>query len=279
MPVKLLTVLVALGVALALLFAVRAARERTSRRLRARRLTPAERAIVTRNVALYSRLPEPLRERLEGLVQEFRATKNFEGQGGLVMTDEIELTIATAACILLLGRPGDAVYPALSSVIVYPSAFRGKGHRDQGDEGHAVRLGESWVSGAVVLSWDDTLVGTTIPDDAHNVVFHEFAHQLDQADGTSDGTPNLGHRHSRYVAWANVLGHEFLELRRDLAEGRRTWLNAYGATNEAEFFAVATEFFFERPIAMRQKEPELYAELKSFYGLDPTVFALDRNPS
>ncbi|MCA9758294.1 MAG: zinc-dependent peptidase [Candidatus Eisenbacteria bacterium] len=275
MPQNVFLVLFAIGAGIVLLAALRATRQRSSRRLRAQRLTEHEREIVARNVAMYSRMPKPLQTRLEGLIQEFRATKSFEGQGGLVLTEEIELTIAAAACVLLLGRPNDPVYPALSSVIVYPTAFRGRGHRDQGDDGDTVRLGESWHTGAVILSWDDTLVGTTTPNDAHNVVFHEFAHQLDQADGASDGTPNLGHRRSRYVEWAKVLGGDFLEMRRTLAEGRQTWLNAYGATNEAEFFAVATEFFFERPNAMRQRDPELFAELQSFYGIDPSVFALD----
>ena len=268
MPIGILIVLSGIAGAAVFGILVRERRAAKSSRLRSLRLSDADVAVLSRNVGLYSRLPEELRIRLEGRIQEFRATKKFEGRGGLELTDEMELTIAATAGILLLGRPDDATYPGLSSVIVYPHAFQGKGHRDQSD-GSTVRLGESWRIGAVVLSWDDTLGGAHDPEDAHNVVLHEFAHQLDQQDGTADGTPNLGRRPARYATWGRVLGKEFLELRQALSEGRETWLNAYGATNEAEFFAVATEFFFEKPKQMKQREPELYAELEGFYGLDP----------
>jgi len=270
MPTGVLIVLGAVGLAIVSAILLWQRRAAESRRLRSLRLTDAERAIIARHVRLYSHLPKELQESLEGRIQEFLATKRFEGQGGLEITDEIKLTIAATACILLLGVPEQATYPALSSVIVYPHAFQGKGHRDQADaDGRTVRLGESWGFGTVVLSWDDTLSGAQDPDDAHNVVFHEFAHQLDQQDGRADGTPHLGHHPARYAAWGRVLGKEFLELRRDLAAGRETWFNAYGATNEAEFFAVTTEFFFEKAPQMKEREPELYNQLQGFYGLDP----------
>jgi Mlc titration factor MtfA (ptsG expression regulator) len=127
------------------------------------------------------------------------------------------------------------------------------------------RLGESSHSGVVVLSWDDTLRGATVQDDGHNVVLHEFAHQLDQEDGTSDGTPYLGGR-GLYAAWARVLGADFERLRE--APGV---LDPYGATNPAEFFAVATETFFEKPRALRAENGELYEQLRAYYGLDPAA--------
>lgn len=135
-------------------------------------------------------------------------------------------------------------------------------------EGEQVRLGEAWRDGAVVLSWDDVLAGAADIRDAQNVVLHEFAHQLDHEDGTGDGAPVLAKR-SQYVAWARVLGAEFEQLRRDSQSGRKTVLDSYGATNPAEFFAVATECFFEKPVRLHRKHPELYEQLMEFYQQDP----------
>ena len=135
-------------------------------------------------------------------------------------------------------------------------------------EGPQGRLGEAWTSGVVVLSWDDVQLGAADVRDGHNVVLHEFAHQLDQEDGSADGAPILPRR-SMYSAWGRVLGAEYEELREAAETGKKSVLDAYGATEPAEFFAVATEAFFEKPIQLKKKHPELYEELKSFYGQDP----------
>jgi Mlc titration factor MtfA (ptsG expression regulator) len=184
------------------------------------------------------------------------------------MTDEIRVTIAAHAALLLLGG-ARGFFPGLVSILVYPSAYRGKvtqrlpwGIIEEGEQG---RLGESWHDGVVVLSWDDTLRGAADTRDGHNVVLHEFAHQLDQEDGTADGTPYLGRR-SLYAAWARVLGADFERLR----EGPGV-LDRYGATNPAEFFAVATETFFEKPHQLRAQNGELYEQLRAYYGVDPAT--------
>ena len=122
-----------------------------------------------------------------------------------------------------------------------------------------------------MLSWDDVRSGSADAADGHNVVLHEFAHQLDQEDGASDGAPILDQR-SQYVTWARVLGDEFAELQRAAERGKRTDIDKYGATNAAEFFAVITESFFERPRSLHKKHPELYEELKMFYKQDPLSF-------
>ena len=124
----------------------------------------------------------------------------------------------------------------------------------------------------MVLAWDAVRAGASDANDGHNVVLHEFAHQLDQEDGTSNGAPILEHR-TQYVAWARILGAEFTALRAAAEQGRPTDIDPYGATDPAEFFAVVTEEFFERPEALRRRHPDLYEELRAFYRQDPAAFA------
>ena len=135
-------------------------------------------------------------------------------------------------------------------------------------EGVSVRLGEAWQHGPVILSWDDVLHGAADIHDGHNVVLHEFAHQLDQEAGAAEGAPILPTR-SMYVAWARVLSAEYTRLQEDVKHGRKTIIDKYGAVNPAEFFAVATECFFEKARQLKEKHPELYEELRIFYRQDP----------
>jgi Mlc titration factor MtfA (ptsG expression regulator) len=227
--------------------------------------------IIERNVGFYACLPDDDRRELQGLVQIFLAEKTFEGCGGLELTDEMKVTIAAQACLLLLHRQTD-VYPRLVTVLVYPSAYVAKNVRPIGGplvlEGESARLGESWATGVVVLSWNDVRAGASDIHDGQNLVLHEFAHQLDREDGSINGTPLLEQR-SQYLAWGRVLNAEYERLRRDSARGRSTVLDTYGATDPAEFFAVATECFFEKPGVLRHRHPELYEELKTFYRQDP----------
>ncbi len=227
--------------------------------------------IIARNVPYVALLPAADRAELDGHIQVFLAEKTFEGCGGLEITDEIRVTIAAQACILLLHRETD-YFSKLLSILVYPSTYVVPGGRmmEGGlvDANPEARLGESWVSGVVVLVWDSVLSGARDIHDGHNVVLHEFAHQLDQEDGASDGLPILPHR-SMHVAWARVLGHDFDELVREKSEHHREVIDQYGATNAAEFFAVVTEAFFEKPRQLRTKHAALYDELKQFYCQDP----------
>jgi Mlc titration factor MtfA (ptsG expression regulator) len=235
-------------------------------------LTPEEHAILDKNVPYLAGLSPEDRHELEGLVRVFVTEKHFEGCAGLELTDEIKLTIAAQACLLLLHRETD-IYPNVDSILVYPSAYRVPTEQHDGlvvlEEDQA-RLGESWQRGLVVLSWDHTLSGAAQPHDGQNVVLHEFAHQLDGEDGPMNGTPVLGAR-ARYTSWAHVLGDEFDELSQRLHAGRRTDIDPYGATNPAEFFAVVTEMFFEKPRALKKRHSELYAELAAFYQQDPAA--------
>ena len=237
-----------------------------------RRPFPAEwRALVEKNVPYVACLPPEDRAELVGHVQVFLAEKHFEGCGGLEITDEVRVTIATQACVLLLHRQTD-YYPNLVSILVYPTTYLVPGGQSTPDglvaEGTQARLGESWARDVVVLAWDSVLSGAADIHDGHNVVLHEFAHQLDQESGMGDGAPVLPRR-SMYVAWARVLGHDFDQLVRDTAHHHRTLIDRYGATNPAEFFAVATETFFEKPRALQSKHPELYSQLQQFYRQNP----------
>jgi Mlc titration factor MtfA (ptsG expression regulator) len=248
-------------------------RRRRRAAIRRRPIPDTWRALVERNVPYVGRLTPEDRAELFGLVQIFLAEKRFEGCGGLEITDEVRVTIAAQACILLLHRETDD-YPNLTSILVYPTTYVVREGRRTAEglvaEGPQARLGESWARDVVVLAWDSVLSGAADIHDGHNVVLHEFAHQLDQEDGGGDGAPALPRR-SMYVAWARVLGHDFDELVRDVAHHHRTLIDRYGATNPAEFFAVVTETFFEKPRELRARHLELYTLLKEFYRQDPAA--------
>lgn len=263
-------VIAAIGLALAFFVGKRLSRRAKRKKLLAMPFPEQWKQIVQKNVPLYNRLPDLLKEQLHGLVHVFIAEKNYEACGGLEMTDEIRVTIAAQACMLLLNRK-TTHFKKLRTILVYPHTYVARIVSSDGmitTNGHSVRLGESWQNGPVVLAWNSVTGGTSNVTDARNVVLHEFAHQLDQEDGAADGAPALGHR-SRYVTWARVLSREYEALQRKKRTGTRAVMSKYGATNPAEFFAVATETFFEKPKQMKKKHPELYDELKNYYKLNP----------
>jgi len=251
-------------------------KSRRREQLRGRPLTAEQRAIVRRNVPYVSTLSAEDQRELEGHIQVFLAEKRFEGCGGLAMTEEIELTIAAQACLLLLHRETD-YYSGLGSILVYPSAYVVKNTRQKiGDlvvESDQVRAGESWVRGAVVLAWDAVQRGASNFHDGRNIVLHEFAHQLDAEDGEMNGAPDLGRR-SSYAAWARALGAEYEDLLDRVAAHQPADIDAYGATNPAEFFAVVTEAFFEMGAQLKAKHPDLYEVLRAFYRQDPAGQAI-----
>ena len=225
--------------------------------------------ILNQNLPPYEKLSADLRQELHQDMKIFLAEKSFEGCGGLAITDEIRVTIAAQACMLLLNREEDC-YPKLSSVLVYPSTYvaGGKGLFTDKSKQKSVRLGESWGHGVVVLAWDSVKQGAFNFKDGKNVAMHEFAHQLDQEDGVADGAPVLEGR-SAYTSWAAVFSKEFNLLQEKKRKRKRSLLNKYGATHPAEFFAVATEAFFEKPKQLQKKHPELYEELQDYYKVNP----------
>lgn len=237
---------------------------------------PAEwEAHLVRNVAHYARLDDEQRARLRELVQVFIAEKHWEGCGGLTLTDEMRVTIAAQACLLVLELP-HRMYREVESIFVYPGVVKRPEQaqgvfmrsRDLIAQGAVALAGEAHVRGPVVLAWDRVLRGGQRPCDGENLVYHEFAHKLDMLDGSPDGTPPLRNR-EELQRWVAACEAAFLELQRRTARGEPTLLDSYGATNEAEFFAVATEHFFDRPGELRRVLPDLYQVLASFYRQDP----------
>jgi Mlc titration factor MtfA (ptsG expression regulator) len=220
-------------------------------------------------------LTEDELRKLEALVRIFNSEKTFEGAGGLELDDEMRVVIAARACLLVLQRVGldSPLYPGLDTIVVYPSTYKTRVQRREGyvtiDDEQA-RLGESWTHGVVVLAWDAVVSGGANPNDAHDVVLHEFAHQLDAQDGAMDGTPELDDL-ERYSVWSHVAGEEYAELVDALEHHRTTGIDPYGATNAPEFFAVIVEQFFEQPTALARRHPELYAELATFFRFDPAA--------
>jgi Mlc titration factor MtfA (ptsG expression regulator) len=230
--------------------------------------------ILKRNVALYRYLPDDLKEELHGRINIFMDEKDFEGCGGLTITTEIKVTIAAQASILLL-RKNLECYPSLHSVLVYPSAYVTHGAKRLGEQvvqgGEAALSGESWTYGDVILTWDAVKYESRKLGIGNNVVLHEFAHQLDQANGVADGIPILRNR-EEYERWNKIMDEEFNELCNEAENGIEDVMDEYGATNHAEFFAVATEAFFSCPKLMQKKHSALYQELKEFYRLDPAAW-------
>lgn len=233
--------------------------------------------ILEHNLPTYTHLPMDLRNRLHGYVNIFLDEKLFEACGGLEMTDDIRITIAAQACMLLLNHP-NRIYPHLKTIFVYPSTYQvgGKGSLGGQIDEHSVRLGESWTRGPVVLAWNSVRQGAINFEDGQNLVIHEFAHQLDQEDGIGDGAPILEQK-SAYKTWARVFNREFAHLKDDLRKHKKHIMDKYGATNPAEFFAVTTETFFEKPRQMQKKHPELYEVLKDYYKLDPVQWVSGNN--
>lgn len=246
------------------------------RRARQRQLPlgEADQMYLRRRTPLYRHLPEDLRLRLDGLIGVFMAEKVFVGCQGLTVTHHMQLSIAAQACLLVLGRD-EHVYDALRSILVYPSQFvvREEWHDENGvvTEQDQVLSGQAWDVSRIVLSWEDVAARGS-GDEAYNVVIHEFAHYLDHEGGGMDGAPLLGSR-AEHARWAAIFQSEFDSLRTAVQRGEPTFLDPYAAEDEAEFFAVATEAFFEAPVQLARLHPELYRQLRSFYRLDPATWS------
>ena len=229
--------------------------------------------ILQRNVPYYRFLAPEDQTELRGHVHVLLAEKHFEGCGGLTLTDEIRVTIAAWGAVLLLHRVTD-YYPRLRSILVYPDAFVVPGDERLDDmeylDEEDVRLGESWGLGAVVLAWKPIRDCATPRGQSQNVALHEFAHQIDEEDGITDGVPELDDD-AAYEQWQIVMTGAYEALWRDIENNRESFLDEYGATHPAEFFAVLTETFFMRPHTLQRKHPQLYEVLHRYYRQDPAA--------
>jgi Mlc titration factor MtfA (ptsG expression regulator) len=253
-------------------------KQRRRRRLQARSFPKCWLETLERNAPFFRRLSTNDQAELLGHIQVFLVEKRFEGCDGLEITDEVRITIAGQACLLLLHRKTD-YFPRLLTILVYPSTYvaeeRRHVHGYVWREGKIARLGETgrWLD-ALVLAWDAVRSGAADPSDGKNVVLHEFAHQLDYENYAEDGAPALETR-DQQLSWQEVMRTEFASLRAAEETGIPTLLDTYGATNPAEFFAVSTEAFFERPCALHTWHPKLYAELQSYFRQDPVEYSAE----
>jgi Mlc titration factor MtfA (ptsG expression regulator) len=246
---------------------------RRRRRLRARPLEPSQESIIARNVPWCRGLDDADRRELGGLVQVLLAEKRFEGCGGMEIDDTVRLTIVAQAAVLLLHRDTD-FYPKLDTILVYPHSFVAPVTESIGGgavlEGEDTRVGESWSHGSLVLSWKDVVEGAADPGDGWNVVFHEFAHQLDEEATEAEGMPVLTSRAER-TRWAEVLSKEYDALIHAVERGRHTFIDPYATESPAEFFAVVTEHFLEQGHALKREHPELYRCFADYYRQDTAV--------
>src|SRR6267378_3698633 len=253
-------------------------KQQRRRRLRARPFPKEWLALIQRHVVFFHKLTAGDRAELLGHIQVFLAEKRFEGCGGFEITDEVRVTIAAQACLLLLHRDTD-YFPGLLTILVYPLTYMVQEDHQIGEhvwrEGTASRLGETGRRmGSLVLSWGAVKHGAADPSDGKNVVLHEFAHQLDFENDAADGVPVLGTREQQ-LAWTEVMRSEFASLRAADESGVPSLLDTYGATDPVEFFAVSVEAFFEQPHALRAHHPKLYAELRNYFHQDPVEFSAE----
>ncbi|MTI03785.1 zinc-dependent peptidase [Roseibium sp. RKSG952] len=235
-------------------------------------LSEHQRAVIEAMVPIVKRLPPDLRDRLQGKVNLFLDQVDFIGCDDLEVTEEMQLSIAAQACILVVNS--DMWYDNLTTILIYPNAFKSQQRRHSGyvvTEQEIVRTGESWDRGPVILSWAHSRQGARDDHDGHNVVFHEFAHQIDDLSGGTNGVPLLAEGQT-FAEWERVFLTAFEAHVHAVESGRRTVIDPYGAEGHEEFFAVSVEVFFERPQALKHENPEVYEQLSKLFRLDPVAW-------
>jgi Mlc titration factor MtfA (ptsG expression regulator) len=231
---------------------------------------PQWQAYVEKHLPQYEHLTSREQEKLRDEVRIFVAEKNWEGCGGLVVGDEMKVAVAAQACYMALGLEGEPFRDVLS-ILIYPAGYAvpvEDWHEGWSIKGESERLGEAWYRGPVILSWAEIEEDAQNRGDGRNLVWHEFAHQIDMLDRSINGTPPLASR-AEQRRWHEVMTAEYEQLVRDARHGRATLLDTYGADSEAEFFAVATECFFDCPAELREQHPRLYELFRQYYRQDP----------
>lgn len=243
-------------------------------RLRNRPLPPRWRALIEANLPLYLKLTPDERQRLQGHLQVFLAEKQFIGCQGLQVTEEMRVLVGAIASLLLLNERG-TYFLKLKSILIYPNAYRVAQPTANGpyviEERQEARLGESWTRDQLILSWPQIEVDLHHWNDGRNLILHEFAHQLDQEDDQAEGVPILKQQ-ADYAQWTQVMTTEYEQLCEAVQQRRKTVLDSYGTKNPAEFFAVATETFFEKPKQLQKRHPALYEQLRRYYQLDLAAY-------
>ena len=216
-------------------------------------------------------MPTDLQMQLKRKIRQFLHEKTFVGCGDLDINDEIKVTIAAKACLLLLNRDTE-VFPKLSHILVYPSAFVvPRQHMEGGGvvtHTNQTLSGESWSDGRVILAWDQIVNNPHNEEMGQDVVIHEFAHQLDSEDGGTNGAPVLPSTVA-YRQWSQIMEQEFANLQTAIAKQESGVIDPYGATNPAEFFAVISEAFFKKSHELAYYHASLFDLLKNYYRVDP----------
>ncbi len=250
-------------------------RNRRRRKLLADPFPPTWQDLLEQHVAHFHLVPDALKLRWRNDLRIFLAEKNWEGCGGLELTDAMRVTVSALATLMTLGM-NDFLFENVPTILIYPREFVVADQRPILDEvailEESERLGEAHDQGPVILSWMDVEEAARKPGVGENLVFHEFAHKLDMLNGQLDGTPKIAQSSLR-TRWAEVMFREFKSLRRRARRGVETFLDPYGAEEPAEFFAVITECFFDAPKELRVEHPEIYELLKEYYRLDPSTWA------
>lgn len=245
------------------------------RKYRAHGLSRNDKAVLLKYMSIYRHMTDKDRASLERHIVWFLGEKRILGRDGLKVNRAMELVVAADACLLVLNKPWP-LYPNVKEVLLYPSSYYVPQTSKDGaglvNYHTSIRQGESWPGGTLVLSWHDVLEGNRLPGDGHNLVFHEFAHQLDQQTGQTNGTPALISR-EQYTHWAKVFQRAYSNLKSHVAYQMPHVIHSYGATNEAEFFAVVTETFIEKPAELKSYDPELFSLLCQYYQFNPSDWA------
>ncbi len=223
---------------------------------------------ILQNIPHFNRLPDVLKQKIRKSILLFTETKEFRGIE-IDIDDQIKVVIAFYACLLKLFK--DDCYEELHTIIVYPNEIFTQIVENSGGitkKEEVVLEGES-IGGTVVVVWSEAKKEAYHPKN-HNVIVHEFAHEIDYEDGAIDGIPPV--EFSKYRQWTDVMFGEYDKLKEKIQKGRYLekyrLIGSYAAKNEAEFFAVTSELFFEKPLSLKKHFPDVYNELKDFYGFD-----------
>ena len=232
----------------------------------------AWRTLLRRQMPVYRHLSDRQKQQLEKRVQLFLNEKVFYGCNGFDVDDRVRLTIAGHACLLILERPFSD-YDDVHAILVYPDVYSAQTTESDGvvvSTHQEIRAGEASSHGQVVLAWNQCQQAVSQPHGPHNVILHEFAHQLDYLDGSADGAPPLTGEQAHQ--WKKTMSAAWEHLQTTLEHHHKPWLDPYGATEPAEFFAVLTETFFQQPKHLWHEQPEVYNVLRDFYRLNPIDF-------
>lgn len=229
------------------------------KRISTYQLPPNTKQILTENVTFYNNLNDKDKTLFESRIKDFLAHTTIRGIGTEI-EDLDRILIASGAIMLIFSFP-DWKYNNISEVLVYKDAFNEQYSTDATDRNVLGMVGDGAMRREMILSQQSLRASFKNPSDGQNTVIHEFAHLIDKADGTTDGIPEYLLSQPQVHPWIKLV-HETIN---EMKARRHSDINPYGATNDAEFFAVISEYFFERPDKLKEHHPELYIMLEEMF--------------